>query len=85
MVKDDRVEKTGIFIEEITDKHIWIAYYHKDIIIMKQPLGQTFRDYLEPIHQKDIESGEVLRGFQPETAIAKLKLSKAIQKELDIA
>lgn len=79
------MNKTGIFIEEITDKHVWLIYYHNDTPIYKQPLAQTFRNYLEPIYQQDIDSGQVAEGFQPETAFAKLKLSKAVDKEIKIA
>ena len=77
--------KHGIYIEEIDDKHVWLVYYHEDKAIMKQPLARTLRDYLEPIHQQDIDSGQVAEGFQPETAFAKLKLIKSIKKEIDIA
>ncbi len=77
--------KHGIYIDEIDDKHVWLIYYHEDKQIYKQPLARTFRDYLAPIHQKDIDSGQVAQGYQPETAFGKLKLHKAIKKEIDIA
>ena len=77
--------KTGIFIDEIDDKHVWLTYYHKDVKIFRQPLARALRDYLEPLHQQDIDSGDVANGFQPETAFGKLRLSKSITKEIDIA
>lgn len=77
--------KQGIFIEEINEKHVWLIYYHNDVAIYKQPLAKTFRDYLEPFHQTDHNSGEIGKGFQPETALAKLRLKKSVDKEIDIA
>ena len=78
-------EKTGIFIDKIDDKHIWLIYYHKGEKIFKQPLALAFRDHLKPIHQQDIDSGQVAEGYQPETSFEKLKIHKALIKELDIA
>ena len=77
--------KNGIFIHEITDKHIWLIYYHNGKAIYKQPMAQTFRDYLEPDYQKDIDDGQVANGFRPEFAFAAMRLSKAIDKELEMA
>ncbi len=77
--------KHGIYIDEIDDKHIWLIYYHKGEKIFRQPLALAFREYIEPLHQQDIDSGQVAEGYQPETAFGKLKLSKAMKKELDIA
>jgi len=77
--------KHGIYIDEIDDKHVWLIYYHKGEKIFRQPLALALRDYLEPIHQQDIDSGDVANGFQPETAFGKLKLIKAMTKEVDIA
>jgi len=77
--------KTGIHIDKIDDKHVWLVYYHKGEKIWSEPLAKVFRDYLEPLHQQDIDSGQVAEGFQPETAFGKLKLSKAIDKEILIA
>ncbi len=77
--------KQGIFIEEINEKHVWLIYYHKGLAIYKQPLAQTFRDYLEKFHQMDHDSGEIEKGFQPETTLAKLRLKKSVDKEIDIA
>jgi len=78
-------KRTGIFIHEIDEKHVWLIYYHEGEAIFKQPLAQTLRSHLEPFYQQDIDSGEVERGFQPETAFAKLALDRAIDKELLIA
>jgi len=77
--------KTGIHIDKIDEDHVWLIYYHDGMKIWSEPLAKVFRDYLEPTHQKDIDSGQVAQGYQPETAFGKLKLSKAIKKEIDIA
>jgi hypothetical protein len=74
--------KHGIFIHEITDKHVWLVYYHKGKAIYKQPMAQTFRDFLSVEYQQDIDSGEVAKGFRPEFAFAALRLGDAIDKEL---
>lgn len=78
-------EKTGIFIDKIDDKHVWLIYYHDGMKIWSEPLAKVLRDYLEPMYQQDIDSGDVAKGFQPEKAFGKLKLSTAIKKEIDIA
>jgi len=78
-------EKTGIFIDEIDSKHVWLVYIHEGKEICKQPLALAIRDHLEPAYQMDIDSGEVACGFQPKTAIEKMKVTKAIEKEIKMA
>tara|TARA_R110000851_G_scaffold72413_22_gene160516 strand:- start:4451 stop:4705 length:255 start_codon:yes stop_codon:yes gene_type:complete len=79
------VDETGIFISKITDKHIWVVYVHEGKPIFEQPIAQTFRDHLEESYNLDVKSGEVAKGFQPETAFAKVKLLNRIEDEVKIA
>lgn len=79
------MNKTGIFVDKIDDKHLWLIYYHNGKAIYKQPFAQSIRDHLEPFVEQDKESGDYAQGFQPEVSFEKLKISKALTREVDIA
>jgi hypothetical protein len=81
------MDKHGIYIddEHTTDKGLWLIFYYEGKQIWRGPLSGIFRTHLEPAHNLDIKSGEIERGFQPETAFAKLALSKVVDKDLNKA
>ena len=78
-------DKTGIFVDKIDDKHLWLVYYHDGKAIYKQPFAQSIRDHLEPFVGQDKESGDYARGFQPAVSFEKLKISKILKREVNIA
>jgi len=65
--------------------HLWLQFEVYGVPIFRQAFAQCVRDYMEPIHQKDIDSGDVTKGLQPETAFAKLALMKKTKREINIA
>ena len=78
------MSNSDIVIESV-GKHVYLQFEIDGEAIFRKPLAGCIREYLEPIHQKDIDSGQVAKGFQPETALAKVQLSRALNKELQIA
>lgn len=81
------MNKHGIFIdkERTTKDVVWVTFYNYGEQIYSEPIAHAFRKYLEPAYQMDIDSGNTEKGHQPETALAKLRLYKAIEKDINKA
>ena len=75
---------SDIIIESV-GKHVYLQFEHEGKPIYRKPLALCLREYLDSVRQKDIDSGEFAKGFQPETALEKMKLLNALEKEVKIA
>lgn len=74
-----------IEISKIKDGVIWMQCVHDGEIMCRAPLAQTLRDYIAPEYEMDKASGDSAKGFGPEQAFKKLKISRAFESELQRA
>lgn len=74
---------TGFVIDRVCDSGaIWVKYVHEGRDIYREPMAKMLRNYFSPEYEKDLVTGDIEKGFAPETAFAKLRFSKAFDYEL---